>query len=111
MASTNGRQAGSLNKDRGRVLRAIRNYAGPEFDPAVKLIELAMNAEAGIKDPDNPDNDVKPDLALASQNYGRLMEYCYPKLRSIEVDGNLTTRELSPEEWLEYMADKKDAAS
>jgi hypothetical protein len=74
MAGPGGRTAGSLNKDRGRVLRAIRNYAGPEFDPAVKLIELAMRAED------------EGELQLASQNYGRLMEYVYPKMRSVDVD-------------------------
>ena len=95
------RPHGSLTTDKGRVLRAIRNYAGEEFDPAVKVLELAMRAENG-----DPDNEVKPDLTLASHNYGKLMEYCYPKLRSVEIDGNLTTRELTPEEWLEHMADK-----
>ncbi len=68
------RPKGSLSKDKGRVLRAIRNYAGDEFDPAVKLIELAMAAE---------DND---DLSLASQNYARLMEFCYPKLKSQDLN-------------------------
>ena len=81
------RKAGTVNKDRGRVLRAIRNYAGEEFDPAIKLIELAMRAEEGDKD-----NDIRPDLALASANYGKLMEYCYPKLRAIEIEGEIKAR-------------------
>lgn len=85
------RPKGSLSKDKGRVLRAIRNYAGEEFDPAVKLIELAVKAE---------DND---DISLASQNYSRLMEYCYPKMRSTEIDAKIT--EVPHEEWLESLDD------
>lgn len=74
------RPTGSQNKDRGRVLRAIRNYAGEEFDPAVKLIQLAMDAEEDGK------------LELASSNYGKLMEYCYPKLKAVEIEGSIEMR-------------------
>ena len=84
------RTAGSKNKDRGRVLRAIRNYAGPDFDPAVKLIEIAMQAEDDAKQAEK-DMERLNFMALASSNYGKLMEYCYPKLKALEVqaEGNL----------------------
>ena len=78
------RTHGSKNKDRGRVLRAIRNYAGPDADPATKLLELAMQAEQDMAKAESHNERVSY-MALASSNYGKLMEYCYPKMRAIDL--------------------------
>ncbi len=68
------RTAGAKNKDRGRAIRAIRNALGEEFEPMTRYMELAVQARN--------DGDVRLEADLLE----KVLPYCYPKLRQVEVD-------------------------
>ena len=66
-----GRPIGSLNKNKGKLLRSLKEMYGDDFDPIMKMAEIASNA-------DNDDT-----LRLAG--WKEVAQYVYPKLKSVEL--------------------------
>lgn len=67
-----GRTAGSLNKNKDRLLRMIKEVYGDDFDPIMKMAEIASKEE-------NEDS-------LKLQAWKEIAQYVYPKLKAIEVE-------------------------
>lgn len=66
-----GRTLGALNKSKDRLLKALKAEYGEEFDPIMKMAEIASNDEN--------------EPALRLQGWKEVAQYVYPKLKAIEV--------------------------
>ena len=63
------------NSPGSRIARRIlEDEFGYDFDPLIKLIELAQRTNSD---------------AVAAQCYAQVCKYCYPQLKSVEVKSNV----------------------
>ena len=67
-----GRTIGALNKNKDRLLRMLKETYGADFDPIMKMSEIASKEE-------NEDG-------LKLQAWKEIAQYVYPKLKAVEVD-------------------------
>jgi len=65
------RPTGSLNKNKDFLLKKLQAMYGDEFDPIMKMAEIASNAEN--------------DDALRLSGWKEVAQYVYPKLKSVEL--------------------------
>ena len=72
-----GRPAGSSNKNKNRLMRAIREEF-PEYDPLMELVKIAMS--------ESTDNPVSVSERIACHK--EVAQYVNPKLKAIEVSGD-----------------------
>ena len=77
MAYTPGRAKGSKNKPKSALMRMLQDKYGKDFSPILNMAKIAMDPNA--------------DLALQLNANKELAQYLHPKLRSVEVSGDLVT--------------------
>ena len=65
------RTVGSTNKNKDRLWKALKAEYGEEFDPIMRMAEIAAN----------PENDD----ALKLSAWKEVAQYVYPKLKAVEV--------------------------
>ena len=70
-----GRTVGALNKNKDRLLRMLKAEYGEEFDPIMRMAEIAAT-------PENDDS-----LKLSA--WKEVAQYVYPKLKAIEQTHHL----------------------
>ena len=68
------RTVGSTNKNKDRLWKALKAEYGDDFDPIMKMAEIASN----------DDNDD----ALKLNAWKEIAQYVYPKLKAIEISGD-----------------------
>jgi hypothetical protein len=79
-----GRKKGTPNKRSWDCVRALERLG---FDPAAKLVQLTLDAEADyrtlrkMRDFEN----AAPFLATASANCAKLMKFVYPERKAVDV--------------------------
>ena len=66
-----GSRLGSPNKNKERLWKVLRAEYGDDFDPIMKMAEIATNDEN--------------EPALRLQGWKEIAQYVYPKLKAVEV--------------------------
>jgi hypothetical protein len=77
-----GRKKGTPNK---RSWDIVHNLEKLGFDPAAKLVQLTLDAEAEFKKHRRRPQDAAPYLATASNGCAKLMRFVYPERRAVDV--------------------------
>ncbi len=74
-----GRPLGSLNKNKDKLLRNLKEIYGDDFDPIMKMASIA--------------SDDKNDATLKLAAWKEIAQYVYPKLKAVEHTGSVDVRE------------------
>lgn len=111
-----GRPVGSTNKNAQFLLNRLQDIYGEDFHPIMKMAENANRAQNLIDDYED-DDDLDPQalfagLKFAVDAWDKIAQYTQPKLKAIEVTGEITTRpkliDLSGGKLTEAMGKKSD---
>lgn len=87
-----GSRKGILNKNKKFLLSRLQDMYGEEFDPIMRMAEIAINAT---------------DEHLQLSAWKEVSQYVYPKLKSVEVTGDednpvvtaMKIELVKPEQW------------
>lgn len=95
---------GIPNKNRDFLMKRLQDMYGEDFDPIIKAAEAAKNMQAISEAPESAVLEPKDRVdmfAKTSQAWDRVAQYTQPKLKAIELSGEV---EISAHEaWLEKM--------
>lgn len=81
------RTPGSQNKNKDRLWKALKAEYGDDFDPIMKMAGIASNDEN--------------DDALKLSAWKEIAQYVYPKLKAVEITGEIAT--LTHDQWIEQL--------
>jgi hypothetical protein len=111
-------RAGSLNKNKERLLNALKKEYGEDFEP---VMQMAKNASRLQKIADDLyeskdvlieesaiSGDVKvtdkiTTAVIAQSAWGKVAKFTTPELKAIEISGALDVHELTHDEWLDQL--------
>ena len=91
-------RAGSPNKNKQRLLNALKAEYGEDFDP---VMQMAKNAHA-IQENIEADSNTDSNRMDAINAWDKIAQYTTPKLKSIEIDASIGVYE-SQEEWIDEL--------
>ena len=116
-----GRPLGVANKNKDFLLDKLKKMYGEDFDPIMKMAENANSMQKiATEFAEAVDKDGEKDHEVRAKEFGarikcteawdRVAQYTQPKLKAIEISGDLATYELSDEERAELIATILDKA-
>lgn len=94
-------RAGSPNKNKQRLLNALKKEYGEDFDPVMQMAKNANEIQKLVEDPDYSKADVSRIDAINA--WDKIAQYTTPKLKAVEISGAIETHELTHEEWLDSL--------
>lgn len=95
-----GREAGTPNRNKTFLMKRLEAMYGKDFHPIMNMAENAVKLQAAADQDPEPAN-----FKAALEGWDKIAQYVEPKLKAVEVNGDLAVSAIDMSGWSDAQID------